>query len=145
VDSHKIVVHEMNCHHRRMVFELLGKTIRQARKATHPHPHREVLAFDVAGADVPVVRISAHYFHAAPDALRRGIPGRVLWGSAVDLLKLRVIAIHSKCTLDRFEVSLKAVALVYCNGQLSDVFWLQIDIFWRAVTAPENAGAVKGF
>jgi hypothetical protein len=34
------------------VFQLLAERIRKPRESAHLHPHREVLAFDVAGADV---------------------------------------------------------------------------------------------
>jgi hypothetical protein len=45
----EVVVHVVERNRRDMMFELLGKRIRQARKSADAHPHRQVLALDVTG------------------------------------------------------------------------------------------------
>ena len=50
--SAEVVVHVVQREGRRMVVDLLGKGIRQARKTTIAHANRHVLTFDVGRADV---------------------------------------------------------------------------------------------
>jgi hypothetical protein len=52
MESNKVIIDDMNLNHSDMVLELLGKGIRQARKAPHAHPHCQVVAFDIGGADM---------------------------------------------------------------------------------------------
>lgn len=49
VDAPEVVVHKMKRNRMFEVFDLLAKPVRQAGKASHPHSHSEILAFNVAG------------------------------------------------------------------------------------------------
>ena len=46
---HEVVVHEVEREHVQVVFRLLGEAIGQTGEASHPHPHGQVLALNVAG------------------------------------------------------------------------------------------------
>ena len=55
VNSAEIVVHVKQRDHRNVVLDLLGKGVSQPGKASHVHPHVEILSLYVAGADVRVI------------------------------------------------------------------------------------------
>src|SRR5438270_3619199 len=105
VNPSKIVVNKVDCHCRDMVLDFLGKGIGEARKAAHPHPHGEILAFNITGAYVLWVWISAHYFHVTADAAGRRILPLRFHRSAIDFLQSGEISIATKSTFDRFQVS----------------------------------------
>ena len=95
---------------RRVVLDLLAEGIGQAGEPAHSHPHREVLALDVAGGDV--LGIGTPKDHAAldPDALRRRIPALILaWVWAVELLKLGVVDVALKRPVDGDQVGVEPV------------------------------------
>src|SRR5271154_2420364 len=50
VDSGEVVIDRMNRNHRRVIFKLLTKAVRQARESAHPHPHRQVVPLHVGRA-----------------------------------------------------------------------------------------------
>ena len=54
----EVVIHEVQRDGMRVHFDLLGEGIGQPGKSAHVHPHREVLPLDVAGRDVPFVRVA---------------------------------------------------------------------------------------
>ena len=56
--TNKIVVHKMQGDCVAMIFKLLAESVRQSRKPTHAHSHREVLAFDIACGNIPITRIA---------------------------------------------------------------------------------------
>jgi hypothetical protein len=62
-------MHEMQGYGVAVVFDLLGKAIRQAGETAHPHPHCEILALYETGRNVLRVRLSAEYASPAPDFL----------------------------------------------------------------------------
>ena len=47
VNPHEVVVHMEQRDHGNVIIELLAKGIRQAREASHVHPHVQVLALDL--------------------------------------------------------------------------------------------------
>lgn len=76
-----------------MVVDLLRETIRQASEAPHIHPHREILAFHVAGADVLRVGIADDRYLFAARAFRRAVALLGFRIVAESLDKLRVVYI----------------------------------------------------
>lgn len=52
MNAHPIVPDGVDRDHVDVVLKLLREPVRQAGKPPHRHAHREVRAFDVAGADV---------------------------------------------------------------------------------------------
>ena len=70
----EVVPHEIERHGRRVVLDLLRERIGQAREAAHRHPHRQVLALDVAGRDVLAVRVARDDLAVDTEALRRAVP-----------------------------------------------------------------------
>jgi hypothetical protein len=69
----KVVVHVVDRQRCGVILDFFREGVRQSGEAPHVHPHREVLAFDVAGADVVRVRVTDLGFLLAADALRRGV------------------------------------------------------------------------
>jgi hypothetical protein len=60
-----------------VVLDFLGEPVREPSKPPHPHPHRKILALDVAGGNMVVVRIpadnrlaSAHAYSGAISCVR---------------------------------------------------------------------------
>ena len=49
MDTHEIVMREMETDGRRVVDPLLAKTVGQAREPAHLHPHGQVLALHITG------------------------------------------------------------------------------------------------
>ena len=47
--TREVVVHEVDRHGRSVILDFAAEAIGQPGEAPHPHPHREVLALDVAG------------------------------------------------------------------------------------------------
>ena len=88
-------MYSVNGDHGRVVLDFLRKRIRQSGEPPHAHPHRQVMSFNVAGADMFGIRIAAHGFHLTPDAASRGVTALLFVGrSTVNLLQL---GINSKC------------------------------------------------
>jgi hypothetical protein len=75
----------------RVHFDCLAERVGQPREPTHRHPHREILAFDVARGDVLRVRIALHDSHVDADALRWAVALLVARVRAVELLQDGVI------------------------------------------------------
>ena len=100
----KVVIHEVECHHRDAVLQLFREGVCQPRKAAHRHPHREVLAFDVGYRDVLRVGIFA-------DDIRSRIRGTCSFrgcsaffsslNPAVNLGQGRNVHIEAECALER--------------------------------------------
>jgi len=51
-----------------VVLDFLAERIRQARKAAHGHPHREILALDVRRGDVFRIGIASDFLDLAAEA-----------------------------------------------------------------------------
>jgi hypothetical protein len=58
MDAHKIVEHHVQADRRNVMVQILRERVREGRKAAHVHPHRQVLALNLAGADVPFIRLA---------------------------------------------------------------------------------------
>ena len=72
--AHEIIVREVKANSRAVVLSLLAESIGQARKAAHPHPHGQVLAFYKAGLNVLLIGITRHNVALGSDNLRRTVP-----------------------------------------------------------------------
>src|SRR5437660_6734573 len=108
--SAEVVMHEVDRNRRDMILNLLGKCVRKPRETAHPHPHRKILSFNVASADVRRIRVSTDDFHISADAARwRIAPHLFIRWCSVNLLQLRVVHIHSERALDSLKVSLVTV------------------------------------
>ena len=79
MNSHEVVIHEVQRDGMPVVVDLLRERIRQSREAAHTHSHREILALDVARGDVRLVGVSG-------DGLLRRASAN---GRAVTLLAFR--------------------------------------------------------
>lgn len=106
----EIVVHVMERNGVLQVFQFLGKPVCEARKPTHRHLHRQILASDKACRNVRVIGVAlddcfscAHAHGWAVARFRR-----VLW-SAVNLLEHCVINLRAKSIFNRTQVSTMAV------------------------------------
>jgi hypothetical protein len=54
----KVVMHVVKGNSCNMICDLLRERIGKPSESAHPHPHREVLAFDVTGRNMLRVRIT---------------------------------------------------------------------------------------
>jgi hypothetical protein len=108
VYSHEVVVHVMQTDGVRVVLDLLTEGISQSCEPTHAHPHRKVLPFNVACADVVWIRIAGAAERLCPLYLRRTVSaGRVRY-FAVHFDQLGVIDIRAEARLDCFQVGVMA-------------------------------------
>ena len=58
MDTAEIVVHEVERHRVRVHLDFLAEGVGQSRESPHRHPHREILALDVARGDVFFVGVA---------------------------------------------------------------------------------------
>ena len=80
----EVVVHAVKGNRRNMALDFLRERIGEPSETAHRHAHGEVLAFDIAGADVLLVWAASDNLGFAADA-RRG---------AVALLPFGIIPVH---------------------------------------------------
>jgi len=59
----------MDRDHSSVVLDLLGKAVCQASESAHPHPHCQIVPFNVARAYMLGVGITADNLHVSADAL----------------------------------------------------------------------------
>jgi len=76
MDPDEIVVREVKRDGRLEILDPLGKGIREPSEPAHRHAHREVLALDVARADVAWIAHDLLSFGS--DDVRRAVPTRAL-------------------------------------------------------------------
>lgn len=58
MNSAEIVVHSVKRNRACVVLDFLGESICQPSESPHCHPHREILAINVAGRDMLRVRVA---------------------------------------------------------------------------------------
>jgi hypothetical protein len=104
VSTHKIVVHIMQADRVSVVFDTLGKCIRQPSEPPHAHPHSEVLAFDVARRNVLRVRVAGAAERLGSLDLRGAIAACRMRDLAIELDQLGIIDIRAKAGLDCFQI-----------------------------------------
>ena len=110
VNPAEVVPREMQAVCRPQVFPPLRECVRQPRETTHAHPDRQVLALDVAGANLVGIGFPNDW-----DLLRVGNIGRAVLaalffrGLRVDLHELCEIAAVAEPGGDRGDVRLEAI------------------------------------
>src|ERR1039458_8660343 len=87
----EVVVHVKQGDHCDMIFEFLAEGVSQASKAPHIHPHVQVLALDVAGADVFGIWRADDIYAFGPKTLRRAVALLSFRIASVNFHQLRVI------------------------------------------------------
>ena len=92
-----------------MILDLFRKAVGQARESSHGHPHREILAFHVAGRDEFLFGLAQSNDLLTPGADCRAVALLPLGILAVVLHELRVVDLISEGVDDRVEVDLVAV------------------------------------
>ncbi len=105
MDAAEIVEHGVERNHVHVIFKLLRKRIGEPGEATHVHTHGEVLALDMAGRYMPVVRVAFNAALACSRAFRRAVLALMALlarGFAVYLDKLGIVHIAAKGALDGF-------------------------------------------
>ena len=61
MNTSKIVVHSVDRYHCRVIFDLFGKPVCQARETAHCEAHCEVLALHIARGDVGLAGVADAY------------------------------------------------------------------------------------
>lgn len=80
----------MHCNREAVILDLLREAVSQAGKAAHSHPHRQVVALDMAGRGELQIRISSDDFDCLADEISGAITSRPFVVS-VDFHDLREI------------------------------------------------------
>lgn len=94
----KVVVHVEERNHRDVIVQLLAERVREAREASHIHPHIEILPFHVASRDVLFGRIAYNFDSLGPKTLCGAVaflPFRIV---AVNLLQLSEVDLAAEAT-----------------------------------------------
>jgi len=110
MNPNEVVMHVMNCDGCDVVLNLFRERIRQASKSAHRHAHCEVLAFDVAGADVLRIGMSADALPLAANAFRRAIALLSLARFSVLFHEHCKIDFSAKGPIDRVQISSESIA-----------------------------------
>jgi len=90
------------------VLDLAREAVRQPREAPHPHPHRQVLALDVAGRDSVGIWIALERNLLRPGADRRAVFAQ-LANRGIGLVDLRSVNVVPEGRPDRRFVHLVPV------------------------------------
>jgi len=106
MNSHEIVMHVVKAERMNVLADLLAKTVRQSRESAVRHSETEILALDVAGADVLHDGGSQRRFLLAASAYRWAIAPLFLqlWRAEMLLKNAVVNASPAKVVDDRAEV-----------------------------------------
>jgi hypothetical protein len=104
MDKAEGVVHEVQRDRVHQVLDLLGKCVRQADVPPHAHPHCEILALNMARADVGGVRATDKVTLLRTVAPRRTIAGIAGRDGSVGLDELRVTDVRPERLLDRIGI-----------------------------------------
>src|ERR1039457_2025426 len=112
----EVVVHVKQGDHGNVVVELLTEGVRQSSEAPHIHPHVEVLAFHVTGADVFRIGGTDDSIASGPKTLRRAVALLPLGIVAEYFDQLRVIDFGSERV--RYGCQIHFVAV---RGQLNPI------------------------
>jgi hypothetical protein len=113
-----------------MVFDLLRERIGQPSEAAHRHPHSEVLAFDVAGADVFRVGSAANSLAFAADALSWAVALRNAPSMRSTVREDKRSVPHAASLDTRSRVSHRSYYSA-CTTQRSALPGPVVDLLWR--------------
>jgi hypothetical protein len=108
VDAPEVGVH-VSGDGRRVILEPLAEGVRRPRETAHRHPHRQILALDVAGRDEFRIGRARHYFQLAVDAPGGAVPRLATRLRSVQLLGDGVIDVHSEGDVNSFQIRSVAV------------------------------------
>ncbi len=106
VNPGEIVTDEVQGDRRRMVLHFLRESVSEPGKATHRHPHGEVLPLHKRCAGVCGIGATAYGLHIAADALGRAVTLLRLIRRAVNLLKLGIVYVRTKGILHSVQIGL---------------------------------------
>ena len=101
----EIVMHVMECNGVFQILQLLAESVSQSSEPAHRHSHRQILALNVAGRNMPALRDTANYSLARTYADCRAIAGFRIRSRAIYLLKLCVIYVLSEGLSDTAQIS----------------------------------------
>jgi hypothetical protein len=88
-----------------MVFDLLGKGIRQPRETAHLHAHRKVRPLDVRRADMLALRVSRNARLLAANALGGTVAtDRALRAGTIDFDEHAVVDIAAECLANGIKI-----------------------------------------
>lgn len=73
MNAGEIVVHHVERNGGGMILDFFRESIRKPGEAPHPHPHREILTFNVAGVDMIRVRLTDDRVALAGNAFWRAV------------------------------------------------------------------------
>src|ERR1039458_7222045 len=93
-----------------MVLPLLAESICQPRQSPNLHPHREVLALDMRGANLRPVGIAENWFWSRLQNIWRGVPALAVLVLTIDLNQHSVIHAISQRVADSLDVGRKSIA-----------------------------------
>lgn len=106
----EVVIHEVESEGMTVIVDFLRERVGEPGEAAHLHPHREVLALDVAGRDVAESRPAVDDGWDRADAGRRAVaPAVALRIVAVELDQHRVVDVGAERERDGFQVDAMAV------------------------------------
>ena len=98
----EVVVHEVERHRRVQVLDPLRERVGQPREAAHPHPHRQVLALDIARGDTAGVRLALHFPNLDASACGGAVASFIgAWVLALFLDDLGVVNVRAACSGER--------------------------------------------
>lgn len=110
MDASEIVIHVVNCDRVFVVFDFLREAVCQACKPPHSHPHREILALNIARGNVAEVRVAADYRLASAHADSGAVAHfRAFWRRTINLVQHRVINLCAECILHGVQIGPVAV------------------------------------
>ena len=145
MNPNEVVVHVVDRDGRDVVLDLLRERIGESREPANLHPHREVLAFDIAGADMLGIGIADQRFLLAANAFRRAVlpcaGSTLIDRSTIPLNQGRIVHVIAESSRNRMEVDPQAV-----RGQLNPIRQtalkiLNEDLGRVPVAVPDHPGA----
>jgi hypothetical protein len=92
-----------------MVLDLFGEAIREPREPAHGHSHRQILTFDIAGADELFFGVADHRLLFAADALCWAVPLLTFGIIAVDLNQHGVVNLVLERIDNRIDINLHSI------------------------------------
>jgi len=119
MDFAEVVIHEMQRDGMRVHLDFLAEGIGEPSETAHVHTHRQVLALNMTGGDMPLVGIAGNSRGLHAGDLGRGVAVRGAWAGDVRpvvLLQHGVIHVHAERIIDGIQIDLVAV-----GGQLDAV------------------------
>lgn len=110
MDATKIVIHEVQRNGVLMIFNFLGKGVRQTRKASHLHSHCQILSFNKTSGDVTFVWPADYRSAHGSDALCGAVAGLALCAvMAVELDEHGIINVRAEGPFDCIQIYAMAI------------------------------------